>query len=95
VTREGASWAATHLTLDLLDCWASFREKLATCFARSGFGKLMAHQCPIITLFPNCDIHASANWRNNIVFLIEYWDHDDTEVVKGKGERLGTAPFDE
>ena len=29
----------------------------------------MADQCPIITLIPNRDIHVSAYWKNNIVFL--------------------------
>jgi hypothetical protein len=47
VTRDGAF---DKQFLDLLDCWAFFWEELATHFASSGLGKLMAHQCLIITL---------------------------------------------
>ena len=52
----------------------------------------MAHQF-IVTLFPNRDIRASANSKNNTVscFSSEYWDHDDNEVVKGK-VRLSKLP---
>jgi hypothetical protein len=60
-----------QLMVGILTCFNCRAEELATRFA-SGLGKLMAHQCLNITLFPNCDIHVSANSKNKVRSLSMY-----------------------